>query len=52
MEKVEEIVINLTNKLFSYFLIIINNVSSNHINSVNTACDTIITNLFTYIAID
>lgn len=50
VKKAEEIATNLANRLFSYSFITIGNISSNYINSANTACDIINTNLFAYIA--
>lgn len=52
IEKAEEMATNLTNRSFSHFFITIGNVSPNHINSANTTCDIINTNLFAYITSD
>lgn len=52
MKKAEEIAINLANRLFNHFLIIIYNVLPNHINSANVFYDTINTDLFTHIGIN
>lgn len=40
------------NRLFNYFLIIIDNILPNHINFANATCNTIQTNLFAYIITD
>lgn len=50
VKKAEEMTINLANRSFSYFLIIISNLSPNYINSAYTARDIIDTNLFANIA--
>lgn len=50
MEIARKMVTNLTNKLFTHFLITIGNVSLHFINFVNTAYEIINTNSFIYIA--
>lgn len=50
VEKAKKIAINLADRSFSHFLIIISKVSPNHINSANAACDIINTDLFAYFA--
>lgn len=49
VKKIEKMTTNLANRLFSQFFITIGNISPNHINSTNTVCDTIGTNLIAYI---
>lgn len=52
VEKAEKMAINLANKSFSHFLFTIGNVLPNYMNSAYAICDSIDTNLFTYIAIN
>lgn len=51
-EKTPEVATTLANKSFSHSLSIIGNISSNIINSVDTNCNTIDLDPFTYIATD
>ena len=52
VEKAEEMATNLADRSFSHSLTTIGNVSPNHINSANAACEIIDTNPFAYIATD
>lgn len=52
VEKVEEMAINLANRLFSHFFITFGNVSPTYINSANATCKIIDKNLFAYIDIN
>lgn len=50
MEKTEKMSINLVNRSFGYFLIIISNILLNYINSANSTYDLIDINPIAYIA--
>lgn len=52
VEKIEEMIINFTNRSFTHSFIIIDNVSPNHISLANAACNISNTNLFIYIVND
>lgn len=52
VEKAKQMAINLADRSFSHYLIIIGNILSNYINSANATCDTINKDPFTFIAIN